>query len=189
MNYFVLCRCARFLLHYKHHAEECLSHIRPQTCYAYSLEQGSQKQLISHLKPRSPVSRPPTPHVYSRNVFEQPSWKPQSASPSDRQSLLPDIGWKQARKSSISDTRLPRKEMPESTTIRATVSDQHLASAKPDVPSQANSKPAADHQKVPSHANRTLRYMAHHIPQAPSRGSSAMVKNILYPIIPLLFLF
>ena len=187
MNHLVLCRCARFLLHYKHHAEEYLSHIRPQTCYAYSLEQGSQKQL-SHLKPRFPVSRPSTPHVYNRNAFEQPSWKPQSVSPSDRQSLLPDIGWKQTRKTSISDTRLPKKEMPESTTIRATVSDQHLACAKPDVPSPPNSK-SADHQKTPSHANRTLRYTAHHIPQAPSRVSSAMVKTlILCPIVPLLFL-
>ena len=185
-------RCARFLLHYKHHAEEYSSHIRPQTCYAYSLEQGSQRQLTSHFKPCSAVSRPtPTPHDCIKNAFERPLLKPQSASPSNRQSLLPDIAGKQARKNfSVSDTRLPKKEILESATIRATVSDQHLASAKPDVPSLLpNSKPA-DHQKAPSHANRTLRYMVHHFPQVPSRASSAMVKttmNILYPIIPLLF--
>jgi len=171
-NCFLLCRCARFILHYNHHHEEHSSHIRPQTSYACSLEQGSQRQI----KPHSAASRTTsTP----RNAFEQASLKVHSASPSERQSLLPNFTGKQTRKTSVSDTRLPKKEMLEAAVIRATVSDQHLASAAklPDMATAypPNCMPLTDHQRTPSHTNRTLRYMVHHFPQVPSRASSAVV--------------
>lgn len=162
-------------MHYKHHTEEYSSHIRPQTCYAYQPEQSSQ-QSISHGKPRSAAAARSIPASY-KNLFEQILLKSQSASPSDRQPLLPDFTKKQTRKTSVSDTRLSKKETPETTTVRSSVSDQQLAASTklPDVSSRLpNSKPT-DHQRVPSHTNRTLRYMVHHFPQVPSRGSSAMV--------------
>lgn len=150
------------------------------------------KQFTSKL--HSAASRlTPTPHSHNKNTFELISLKSQSASPSsDKQTLLPDVSGKQAKKTtSVSDTRLTKKEIPEaSTAVRATVSDQLLASTK--LPKSAahlpNSKPAADHQKVPSHTNRTLRYMVHHFPQVSSRQSSVMVKHFLYLIFLILFL-
>ena len=178
-------RCARFLLHFKHHAEEYSSHIRPQTSYAYSLEQGSQRQITSHVKPHSAVSRPtPTPHNCVKNAFEQISLKLEGTSLSEKQPLLPNVTRKHVRKTSVSDTRLPRKEIPETTTIRASVSDQQLAGAAK-LPDMATAhlpsyKPTTDHQRTPSHTNRTLRYMVHHFPQVSSRASSAMVIHILY---------
>lgn len=177
----LLYRCARFLLHYKHHAEENSLHVRPQTCYAYPLEQGSQKQFTSHVKPRSAVSRPsPALSVYDKNAFEQPLLKSRSASLSDKRPSLPDVTGRQAKKTSISDTGLTKKEIPELTTVRATVSDQQLATAKlPDVSTHLLAHKPPDIQKAPSHTNRTLRYMVHHFPQVSSRGSSAMVKPLI----------
>ena len=170
-NCFLLCRCARFILHYKHHHEEYSSHIHPQTSYAHALEQGSQKQM----KPHSPASR--IVSAPNRNAFEQGSLKGRSGSLSERQSLLPNSTGKQPRKTSLSDTRLPKKEMPEAAVIRATVSDQHLASAAK-LPEMAAAHPPnykALTEHTPSHTSRTLRYMVHHFPQVPSRASSVMV--------------
>ena len=176
-------RCARFLLHFKHHAAEYSSHIRPQTSYAFPLEQSSQKQFTSHVKPHSAASRPSTtPH---KNAFEQMiSLKLEGTSMSEKQPLLPDVTRKQVRKTSVSDTRLPKKEIPETATIRASISDQQLAGSArlPDMATThlLSYKPTTDHQRTPSHTNRTLRYMVHHFPQVSSRGSSAMVKVISY---------
>lgn len=190
---FLLHRCARFLLHYQQYVDENSSHIRPQTCYTYPLGQDSQRQFSSNAKSSSAVSsRPtPTPHDCSKSVPEQTSSKPQTSSPSDRPPLLlPDVIGKQSRKGSVSDTRLASKQTPEVTTVRASVSDQHLVCKKKADVSPAtppNSKPP-DHHKVPSHSNRTLRYMARHFPpQVTSRESSAMVK--IYVCIIYVFLF
>lgn len=180
-------RCARFILHFKHHAEEYSSHIRPQTSYAYSLEQGSQRQITSpHVKPHSAASRPtPTPHNCVKNACEQISLKLERTLLSEKQPLLPDVTRKHVRKTSVSDTRLPKKEITETTTtITASVSDQQLAGAAK-LPDMATThlpsyKPMIDHQRAPSHTNRTLRYMVRHFPQVSSRGSSAMVIHILY---------
>ena len=183
-------------MHFKHHAEEYSSHIRPQTSYAYSLEQSSQRQISSHVKPHSAVSRPtPTPHNCMKNAFEQISLKLEGTSLSEKQSLLPDVTRKHVRKASVSDTRLPKKEIPETSTIRASVSDQQLAGAAklPDMATAhlPNYKPMIEHQRTPSHTNRTLRYMVRHFPQVSSRGSSAMVKifhiSFIYLYFSLLF--
>ena len=197
IHFILFCiRCARFLLHFKHHAEEYSSHIRPQTSYAYSLEQSSQRQSASLVKPHSAVSRStPTPHNRGKNAFEQISVKLEGTSLPEKQPLLPDVTRKHVRKTSVSDTRLPKKEIqPETTTIRASVSDQQLAGAAK-LPDMATThlpsyKPTTDHQRAPSHTNRTLRYMVRHFPQVSSRASSAMVFHILYfTFISLYFFF
>ena len=168
-------RSARFLLHYKHNSQERNTpHIRPQTCYGYGLEQGSQDQLSPH--PNRPnshslSSRPtPVPHsCVNKEISDQSSpsqQRPQSSSLYDKQPMFPEVDVKGTNKNSVSETRLANK-------LSSSGSDQQLNSGK--IWERRGHSSGAS-TRVHSRNNRTLRYMVHHFPQLPSREPSAMVR-------------
>lgn len=177
-------RSARFLLHYKHHSQEYTPHIRPQTCYGYTLDQGSQDQFSPYpnrSRSHSLCSRPtPVPHnCCNKEISDQslPSQqRPQSSSLYDKQPMFPEVNGRGANKSSISETRLANKQFLE-TSVQTSVSDQHLNSGKI---WERQSHSSGSSTRIHSRNNRTLRYMVHHFPQLPSREPSAMVRNMSF---------